>query len=83
MSDIFNLKKGKTYAITKEFTDFDGKTHKICETWTFVKTTFLPYESGLSLFVIENGQSVMYRFQDEANQQQELLSNFMNYVKSV
>jgi hypothetical protein len=83
MNDISNLKKDKTYAVIKEFTDFDGKIHRVGETWTFAKTTFLPYESGLSLFVIENGKNVMYRFQDIAEEQQELLSDFMSYVESI
>jgi Domain of unknown function (DUF3601) len=83
MTDINNLKKGETYKVIREFSDYDSKIHHVGETWTFEKTTFLPYESGLSLFVTENGQSVMYRFQDEPQQQRDLLSNFMNYVNSV
>ena len=82
-SDIYKLEKGKTYKITKEFIDYDRIVHKIGEVWTFNKTTFLPYHSGLTLFVIENDKSVSYRFQSEQEEQEELLHTFMNYVEQI
>lgn len=83
MKDIYNLKNGETYQVIKEFADFDGKVHAAGETWVFEKTTYLPYNSGLSLFVVKNGRSVMHRFQDEPEKQQEILDNFMSYVEAV
>jgi hypothetical protein len=83
LEDIYSLKSGETYKVIKEFTDFDGKIHEVGECWTFEKTAYLPYHSGLSFYVIENGQRVMYRFHDEPEAQQELLNNFMSYVESV
>jgi hypothetical protein len=83
MTDISNLKSGSSYIVIKEFTDYDGKIHELGETWTFVKTAFLPYESGLSLFVIESEKEIIYRFQDEAEEQKDLLNDFMNYVEFV
>ncbi len=80
MSDIYKLKPGESYRVIKEFTDHDGNLHKAGERWIFVKIDYLPYHSGLSLNVIENGESVVYRFQDEPDQQQLLLECFMNYV---
>jgi len=35
------------------------------------------------LFVIENGQNMMYRFQAEPEQQQEILENFMEYMELI
>lgn len=81
--DIYQLQKGKTYCVTKEFADYDSIIHKIGETWVFDKITFLPYYSGLSLFVIENGTHSCYRFQAEPQEQQTLLNNFMNYVEII
>lgn len=81
MKDISNLKAGRHYRVIKEFKDFDGRLHETGETWIFEKTNYVPYHSGLSLFVIENGQSVMYRFQDTDDEQGELLNDFMNYVE--
>ncbi len=83
MNDIYNLKKGETYKVIKQFYDFDRQIHKIGETWIFEKIEYLPYHSGLSLFVTENGQNIMYRFQDVAEEQQPLLNDFMNFVKIV
>jgi hypothetical protein len=80
MSDIYNLKPGESYIVIKEFTDYDGNLHKVGERWIFEEIQYLPYHSGLSLNVIENGESVTYRFQDEPEQQQQLLNDFMNYV---
>jgi Domain of unknown function (DUF3601) len=80
MNDVYNLKPGESYIVTKEFTDYDGILHKVGERWVFEEIHYLPYHSGLSLNVIENGKSVTYRFQDEPEEQQQLLNNFMNYV---
>ncbi len=83
MTDIYNLKNGATYKVTKEFTDFDGKIHEVGETWAFEKITYLPYHSGVSLFVIEDGKEVIYRFQDEAEGQQGFLTDLTNYIELV
>jgi hypothetical protein len=82
-SNIYKLEKGKTYRVKKEFIDYDRIIHRIGEIWTFDKTTFLPYHSGLTLFVIENGENAVYRFQSEPEEQQELLNTFMDYVECV
>lgn len=83
LSSIYQLIKGRTYKVTIEFIDYDRMIHKVGETWIFEKTTFLPYHSGLTLFVIENGENVAYRFQSEPDEQQELLNTFMDYVELV
>lgn len=83
MTDIHQLKKGKKYKVIKTFTDFDNIIHKIGETWVFDKTTYLPYHSGLSLFVTENKVNKQYHFQDVAEEQEKLLSNFMKYVEKM
>ena len=80
MPDISNLKPGESYIVIKEFTNYDGNLHKVGERWIFEEINYLPYHSGLSLNVIENGKSVTYRFQDEPDQQQKLLECFMDYV---
>ncbi|OBX25838.1 uncharacterized protein DUF3601 [Gelidibacter algens] len=82
-SDINKLTKGKPYRVITKFADYDRIIHEIGEEWIFDKTTFLPYHSGLSLFVIENGKDVIYRFQAIPEEQQELLNTFMNYVELI
>lgn len=81
--NIYRLQQGKTYRVTKEFTDYDRIIHKTGEVWTFEKTTFLPYHSGLTLFVNENGKPAIYRFQSEPEEQQELLNHFMEYLEEI
>jgi hypothetical protein len=83
MTDIYQLKKGETYKVIKPFIDFDKVTHKVGETWVFDKITYLPYHSGLSLFVIENSVNKQYHFQDIVEEQEELLSNFIKYIEKL
>lgn len=82
-NNIRELQQGSTYAVVSEFVDYDGIIHPIGETWTVQEITFLPYHDGLSLFVIENGQKKQYRFQEIAEEQEKLLSDFMEYVELV
>ena len=39
----------------REFTDFDGDVHRAGEEWTFLGSSFLPHDDGLSLFVSLDG----------------------------
>lgn len=80
---IYSLIRGGTYRVVKEFIDYDGILHTIGETWVFEKTNFLPYHSGLTLFVLQNGQEKVYRFQQIPEEQEALLSSFSTYVEMV
>lgn len=80
-NNIRELQQGSTYAVVSEFVNYDGITHTIGETWPVQEITFLPYHDGLSLFVIENGQKKQYLFQEIAEEQEKLISNFMEHVK--
>jgi Domain of unknown function (DUF3601) len=79
-TSVYELKQGKSYRVIKEFIDYDHQVHPVGETWFFDRTDYVPYHSGLSLFVIENGSGTQYRFQDVEEEQAELLRTFMNYV---
>lgn len=78
--DIYQLQKGKTYRVIKPFTDFDGIFNPIGKEWIFEEINYLPYDAGLSLFVVEHGQRTQYRFWDSPEGQERLLQTFMNYV---
>jgi hypothetical protein len=80
---IYELKQGESYRVIKEFIDHDHGIHPVGETWIFDHTDYLPYHSGLSLFVIENGQKVQHRFQDLEEEQADLLRTFMDYVELI
>ena len=81
--DIYQLQKGQVYRVIKPFTDFDGILHPAGKEWTFDEISYLPYDAGLSLFVIENGQRTHYRFWDSVEGQEQLLQTFMNYVELI
>ncbi|WP_306353183.1 DUF3601 domain-containing protein [Flavobacterium sp. '19STA2R22 D10 B1'] len=83
MNSVHQLIKGKTYRVKKEFMDYDHLVHPVGKTWEFLETNFLPYESGRSLFVLENGKREHYRFQQIEEEQEELMNNFMDYVEEV
>jgi hypothetical protein len=78
--DIRTLVRGQRYCVVREFTDYDGHQHLVGETWYFVGTTFVPYHDGLTLHVLVQGLPLGYRFQQVPEEQQDLLSNFTDYV---
>lgn len=51
-----HLVAGQRYRIARPFLDFDGDTHRVGDEWVFCGFSFLPVESGLSLFVSGDGE---------------------------
>lgn len=78
-----NLISGKKYRIIKEFTDYDKVVHPVGETWIFDKTTFTAYYDGLSMWVQQNGKTIMYRFQQLPYEQEELINTLSDYVEMI
>jgi len=79
--NILQLEQEKKYKVVKAFTDYDRQLHPPGETWIYKGTTFLPYEDGLSLFVIENDALVMYRLQWRKEEQADIIDNFKDFVE--
>lgn len=50
-----HLTPGQRYRVVCAFVDHDGIVHPVGETWRFLRSDFLPYEDGLSLFVAMPG----------------------------
>lgn len=71
----------KTYVVARPFRDFDGQEHLVGETWIFIGSSFLPYDDGLSLFVIIDGQRRQIRMQWRAEQQGPIIDSFEDYVQ--
>ena len=46
-----HLRPNERYRVARAFVDHDDILHPVGETWTFLESSFLPYEDGLSLFV--------------------------------
>ncbi|RFA27035.1 hypothetical protein CAI21_15925 [Alkalilimnicola ehrlichii] len=55
-SDYGALVAGRQYKVIKAFTDYDGDVHPVGESWVYLGFSFLPYDSGLSLFVSLDGR---------------------------
>lgn len=52
------------YRVVCAFTDHDRIIHPVGENWTFLHSTFLPFEDGLSLFVaLDSGAAMQIRLQ--------------------
>ncbi|MGD9913562.1 MAG: DUF3601 domain-containing protein [Rhizobiaceae bacterium] len=58
---------GRDYRVVQAFRDFDGQAHDVGEAWTFHGHSFLPYDDGLSLFVVQDGRQrqIRMRWADE------------------
>lgn len=80
MKNIRDLQKGASYQVVREFVDYDNIKHPVGETWIFDRTNFLPYEEGLTLHVLWDGENKVYRFQQIPEEQAELIENFADYV---
>jgi len=76
----FELWPQAKYRVTTAFVDYDNVTHEVGERWTFVGKAFLPYESGLSLFVEHNGAEVHIRMQCRDDAQGPIVQAFSDYV---
>jgi hypothetical protein len=50
-----HLRGGARYEVVQSFRDHDGTLHPEGERFTFVGSSFLPYEDGLTLFVVDEG----------------------------
>lgn len=81
MDNSLKLIIGQEYKVVKAFVDFDGIIHAVGETWTYVGTNFLPYDDGLTLHVLSNGNAVVYRLQWRKEEQADIIENFTNYVE--
>lgn len=49
------MRPGARYEVVQAFTDYDGDLHAVGEHWTFLTSSFAPYEDGLGLFVSLDG----------------------------
>ena len=71
----------RDYVVVKAFRDFDGGTHELGESWTFIGSSFLPYDDGLSLFAVIDGQRRQVRMQWRDDQQGPVIDNLKDYLQ--
>ena len=76
------LHPGIRYRVVQPFLDFDRVRHMPGEMWTFLGYSFLPYEDGLSLFVLrDHGQQWQIRMQLGDDEQGSIVSRFEAYLE--
>jgi hypothetical protein len=74
---------GHSYTVVQDFVDYDGYVHKVGEQWTFLGSSFLPYESGLSLFVSLDGSNEwQIRMQDVPEQQGSIVHHLEMFIQA-
>lgn len=69
------------YEVAREFTDYNGGIHSVGERWIYLTHTFLPYEDGLSLYVIVEDRNHQIRMQWRTEEQGEILDNLKQYLR--
>ncbi|MBJ3784347.1 DUF3601 domain-containing protein [Devosia sediminis] len=75
------LTSGAKYRVTQAFVDFDRRTHPVGEEWTFLRTSFLPYDDGLSIFVTdETGHERQIRMQWRDEEQGPIIERLSDYL---
>jgi hypothetical protein len=79
-----NLEAGRRYRVIKAFTDHDREVHPEGEEWTFLRSAFVPYHSGLSWFVSCDGaQEKHIRMQSTSEEQGYVVNNLAEYLVAV
>ncbi len=78
------LEAGTRYRVIKAFTDHDRDVHPEGEEWTFLRSSFVPYHSGMSWFVSFDGVAETHiRLQSIPEEQGEILDNLADYLVAV
>ena len=61
--------------------DFDNAIHPVGESWIFLRSSFLPYDDGLSLFVSVDGKAErQIRMQWRDEEQGPIIDHLADYV---
>lgn len=76
-----HLSPERDYLVVQTFRDFDGGLHEPGESWTFIGSSFLPYDDGLSLFAVIDGQRRQVRMQWRDEQQGPIIDNLKDYLQ--
>jgi len=77
-----HLVPGHDYVVVRAFTDYDHGQHAEGERWTFIGSSFLPYDDGLSLFVTINGERRHIRMQWRDEEQGPVIDALREYVQA-
>ena len=76
-----HLWPNRAYVVVQSFRDFDGTGHPPGESWIFIGSSFLPYDDGLSLFVVIDGQRRQIRMQWRDDAQGPIIDKLQDFVE--
>ena len=79
----FELIQGKTYRVIADFVDYDGLHHKVGESWSFAGHDFLPYDDGLTIYIIRDGKYSTLRMQSSPESQGASVDAFSDFVEEL
>lgn len=77
-----HLVPGRDYVVVPVFVDFDRGQHPVGERWTFIGSSFLPYDDGLSLFAVIDGQRSHIRMQWRKEEQGLVIDALQGYLQA-
>lgn len=75
-----HLVRGRQYSVVRTFHDYDQDIHFTGETWTFLGSSFLPHDEGLSLFVRCDEGEYQIRLQWSEEEQENIIDNLRSYI---
>lgn len=82
MQTIASLLPGRTYQVIREFIDYEQRIHAVGETWTFITSTFAPYDDGMLLQIRQHGELHSFRMQWRPESQARVMDGFSSYVRA-
>jgi len=77
------LVPGKTYRVVKAFNDYLNIPHPVGESWRYEGKNFLPYEDGLTLFVVRDGNKEQINLQWREETQGQIIDDFYSFVEEI
>lgn len=77
-----HLVSGRDYVVIQAFKDFDQGQHPVGERWTYIGSSFLPYDDGLSLFMEVDGKRRQVRMQWRDEEQGPIIDRLQDYVRA-
>jgi hypothetical protein len=79
-----HLVPGARYEVIADFEDFDRVAHPSGERWTYLGSSYLPYDDGLSLFVSLDDRAEWHmRLQWRPEEQGAIIDRLEDYMVRV
>jgi len=74
-----HLIPGKQHTTARAFLDYDGKEYQPGKMNKYHGNDFLPYDDGLTLYFLQNGEDLTIRLQWREEEQETIIDNLEDY----